>query len=1281
MAEREFTQDEQDKWNSQVMTESVKTDANKSIFQPTSLEVIKRQQDAIFKKEVDIWNNVSAASFTDKLGAMYDIGKLNNDFYRLGRYTEKPEFELDRGWIDFVSLPQNSEELARQFDVPSNMFIEDIGKTSSYKEFEFLVNRKKEDFAILEDIQNTTQSNFLLGTGAVVGAVAGFDLALLAIPYIGELNLARKVGKALSTVEDVVAMEALIKKREKVTMAAGVTVGGLAIPLAREVIDEDYKVEDFALDFFLNVGGGLLLKEWKFSKYNNKMLSVRENLKAKELLDLELQANIGKSSEWFPSGAADEWLPYGATSVWSPYGATSEMNYIHQLSLPYNKKEGLLPAPKTSSSVIHMGTTKTSIEPIIVGTKGVGLNNSPIELGSISKMTKQLDIVKKELSAAQRIVDEGKAGKELIAKTNSDITKLSDDVKVLEASLVKLKKTKDIAKKFEVINDVAKRFPNAFAKDLIPELTPIVEQAFKHLEDLDVDGGLKTAVDKVVKKHGGERIVVKTDESGVKVGVITKNNKFKEIVGNNKLLGASAATMIGASAATADDGSVVQEIGGYALGAFLLWFGGSKLLKAAFNDGVVNSARNSMNSIVKAVASRELATSPSGEYVGRLYAAYNSALVALGFTFKTLYYKSNIQGKELAKKLFFDFEGTGSKLPAETLKHLKVEEHAKAFYESYNNAFSSYLESKKLARTSKVDLLINRAHHKKEFNELITFAAENPKATVAKEVRDVANVLRKILDDIETRAISEQVAGFAKGKHIKDYIPRMTKNADVFQLISMSDGLWDESGTAYLALKNNFKRMYESAHPGKDGTVPAEEFMNGILQGQTTGVLSFGDLLGDTINFSKARIPLDLSMWKDFDIVIAGEKKTFSLSTLYERDAEVIMNHYSNAMEGHIAMAQHGIKNYTDAIAIGATQPEVAHIFEKSINQLIGKSNYDTSTNLSQVVTGVSNLAPIKLMPLSAIMQIYEAGTIFIRSTKKFSTFMTGIRETINVLRKRGTNDPMVSFLMELNGFGSSIVTNKLHARLVDDAVNNAESYGTGLASEFAQKSKIAKDVAMIAYGVAPLTDIGHRVATKLNMYKVLDIAHGKTTISPILSKIYGLDTNTLALIKSIPMSPNGKWTKNIEDYINANPKVKEAVQRTSFLMTNANMIIPTIGGTPNMFRESALGHAMGTLMSFAANSAATYGVRHVKGISQGDIGTMLDVGIWFGAMVLAQALKDEIKGKERDEQEIIMAALLQMPMTAPVGVVTSMFDPAISSVPEQALLTANHLAEMFKDD
>lgn len=294
---------------------------------------------------------------------------------------------------------------------------------------------------------------------------------------------------------------------------------------------------------------------------------------------------------------------------------------------------------------------------------------------------------------------------------------------------------------------------------------------------------------------------------------------------------------------------------------------------------------------------------------------------------------------------------------------------------------------------------------------------------------------------------------------------------------------------------------------------------------------------------------------------------------------------------------------------------------------------------------------------------------------------MTGIRETISVLRKRGTSDPMVSFLMELNGFGSSIVTNKLHTRLIDDAVNNAESYGTGLASEFAQKSKIAKDVAMIAYGVAPLTDIGHRVATKLNMYKVLDIAHGKTTISPILSKIYGLDTNTLALIKSIPMSPNGKWTKNIEDYINANPKVKEAVQRTSFLMTNANMIMPTIGGTPNMFRESALGHAMGTLMSFAANSAATYGVRHVKGISQGDIGTMLDVGIWFGAMVLAQALKDEIKGKERDEQEIIMAALLQMPMTAPAGVVTSMFDPAAASVPEQALLTANHLAEMFKDD
>ena len=1274
--EKEIARDE---WNKKVYADSQQSIAKSYEFSPVDFSTNKKVEDTLFKREVAILNSAGDADALDKIGAGWKSFKMNNDFFTFKDYMEKPDDKEDKDWIEYVSKKENAESLASSFEVPSVMLLSEIPETKNYQEFEYIVNKKKRDLTLHQEIQATTSSSFIVGTGAVLGAVAGMDMALMAVPFVGSARLGYKIEKALQASKNVDDIRRVLEKREKVAMVAGLGLSA-AIPVIRNEIDDDYSKTDGFVDFFLNVSGGYLFKEWKFAKHETKLSEIEEYFKAREMAEAVIEANVGKSSEWFPTGASEAFVKYGDTSVWTPYGATSDVVLREQrLLLEYSPKLGL-PAPKAKDDVIAMGTTRTGKEPIIVGTKGVGTNKSPIELGAMARIEKQIDIMKKELAVASKLLSDTKIGKEKLAKIGDDAARLTDDLKFLETRLVSIKKTKNLEAKFKKIDEASKRFPNAFARDLIPELTPIVEDAFKHIEDLDIDGAFKKQVEGVVKRYGGERIVVKVDADGAKVGVITKNNKFKEIIGNNKLLSAAAVTTLGATAAQADDGSFVQDLPMYALGGFLAIFFGAKVFKAIHNVGIMNAAKNAYDGMASVVVDKNLAVSPTGRYIGKAYAAYNSALIAMGFTFRATYYKSNDAGKTLAKKLFWDPENTTEEV-AEFTKEVNLTRNTKIFYDEYRDAFKEYKKTN-FKQSSKISTLVNHTHIKKEFNEAITFARENPTAKVDPAVRRMATTFGKLLDDVNERAIALKVAGFKRGKTVADYVPRMTKSTDVFQMITMSDGSWNPAGKAYLALKDNFKRMYEATHPtAVDADLKAEAFMDGILQSKSSTMVSFGDLLGDTVAYAKARIPLDLTLFKNFDITINGEKKTFELSTLFERDAEVIFNHYSNAMEGHIALAKVGITNYTDALAIGATQSDngVSKIFENSINTLLGKTNYDVSTTLSQSMNSVSNLTPLTGMQLSSVLQIYEAGMIAIRSAKNFKTFMTGITETVNVLKNRGSNDPEVRTLMTLTHMGSSIMTNKLHARLVDDAVSHAETYGKGAMADFEAGTRMAKDVSMIAYLLAPITDIGHRVALKTNMRTLVKVAFGKKELSKILTETYGITDDALARIRALPFNKKGEWTDAVDVALLADPKTADDLGRIVFNMTNSQMLMPTLGGTPNMFRESALGKGLSTLLSFASNSASNYGIRHVKGISTGDVGTMIDIVMWFGAMMIAESLRDAIKGRERTEQELMMAALMQMPITGMVGTISGMSSPAAEMVPEKAAQTVDTIFEVLK--
>ena len=572
--------------------------------------------------------------------------------------------------------------------------------------------------------------------------------------------------------------------------------------------------------------------------------------------------------------------------------------------------------------------------------------------------------------------------------------------------------------------------------------------------------------------------------------------------------------------------------------------------------------------------------------------------------------------------------------------------------------------------------IISNAKIKNSFNKLISDAVENPDGLYHPAVKQMGKVVSAIFKDINARAVASGTKGFTAKNIVENYLTQVTKHDTILKIVVGSDGKWERGGIAYEAIRKQFKNMYEGYHSTKKGYVEADldtisyEIMDDIAKANNSNVRgNVADQIGDSVSMAKHRREFDKTLFKDFTIKVNGEPFEVKLDTIFERDIETLFNGYSNAMEGHIALAKKGFLSYTEALNMaGKEVSDVKRIATIGINQIIGRSNYDTSTTLANVMRGLGALTPAVVMPLSSLMQIKEGGSTVIRASKNWEHFKLATSELKNVLKGRGSDDAYVNFMMEMDARGQTILANKMHTRLFDDSAIVSEGTAEGAAATFAAKSAKARDFAMIAYGIAPISDIGQRMNGILNMDLLTKVAHGTKRLSITEMESYGLTPDILAKVKAnLFLNKKGHLSDSSMKALQNDEKLYEEISGVVFNMGQTQMLSPMIGASPAMFHESALGAALGNLSSFAFNAYSTYGTPMVKGMSRGEPSAYLDLALWFGAMYAVQEMKDGLKGKERTEQEKVMAALMQMPMSAPASLVGAFTDPIIFSSPDMA--------------
>lgn len=1205
------------KWNASVERENFDRQQQTNTFWSDAL----KDSDQKYRANIADFQtqaNVQKASVTEKLKAFYEAGKETNDFFAIGKTLRKQDFSPDADWQNYVQDKEAVNTILDGFGVPRS-YASIASQTVSQEDFvdfakSYQLDQEKKQF-INERLGDTGKT-----AAAITGSLAGLDtVAGIVLPWMA-INKGRRIMQGIQTVEDAQRAARAISSTKTVATYAGLGYSVTA-PIIKSQVHEDYTFTDGVVDALLfGSVDTYFITARTLAKQHSEINAFREVLKQREMIGSSIDgANIAQKFKW-------QQQPFG------------------------------------------VGSTK--IDEAI----------DPIKMGE-SKIVSRMDELAKQSDSLTKRIANPQVGKALRAETTAQLAKVQDELTALKTASVEIKKTKNIAKKQKKIDAAKLKFPSIFTDEIVQEAKDILPDVQKALDDIEAHPDAKDieeAVNLAAKEAGGKRFVMKKDANGnMALGVKGKDGKFKPITTKQKVAAGVVLSMLASSSAMADDGegNVASELSSFALGAFALYFLGGQFGKRMLeHKGVFKALGGIGSDFTKSMANKAVAKTPEGEYVGKVYGMYNQTLQAIGTLFKDTYYRADIAGKQMIKDLLWDAENT-SVVTVDRIKNQRHEANMVKFYSVYNDAWKTFFAERRKNANGFVDGWLQINAIKREFNEAITAVLEKPETLAHPSVKKVAPIVREIYDDIGKRANEAQVQGFKTSKEageggmlLNNYVTRVLKSSDIYRLAGKM-GMWEPKNPVYDALEQNLRKMYSNAHPSasaEDVAVFAEEYLMHIKNSVNTNIRgTIGDLLGDQTARSKFRIDLDTSAWEDFAIMVDGKEVNIGLDNLFERGIESLIMGYSNAMEGHIALAvkRPDWQSYTVAMdqAGQMSDPIVRRNMTIALNLIIGRQNFDSSSQFAQFMRASGNIASGVFMPLSSIMQIKEAGSTLLRSAKNFETFKDSVKEFKNVLKGRGSDDAVTNFIMDMDAKGQHMMTHKLHSRMYDDFANVNEDYAEGLVGTYLKSSQRFRDGAMIAYGVAPLTDWGQRVNGMLNMNVLAQVAHGKKVLSRTDMEAFGFTPERLALAcKYLKLNEQGNLTNSSVLTLEKNSKDYDEISNMIYNMGQTQMLSPALGTTPAFLLESNMGQAVGTLMSFAMNAHAIYGTNLVKGMARGEPASYIDTLTWFGAMYAAQMLKDEIKGIERDEREVVMNAMVNMPFMAPSAVIGMVTDPVL---------------------
>jgi len=904
-------------------------------------------------------------------------------------------------------------------------------------------------------------------------------------------------------------------------------------------------------------------------------------------------------------------------------------------------------------SSIEKQELKSTITANLNRAQSIGYRNFLKIQKSIEKQiakTKQID---------NNLLKQAKALK--ITQTHfDDIAELSKDIEMNIA---------DVKKSLEIITKTEQG-----KKDVATDMLNLYRGMYKQ-------GYLsKSAIDQIeysFKK--GEGKTLKHPKIELKTIVNKKGEVSHAIKVNGKIKKLSAAAILGATGLSANDftSDPMSNAGsmlGFVLAAGFLGGLGLQIYKSG---AMRSSAQHAMKLFRKGEAldnTKNLRT--------KISEIADKSRTPLTETIRPMLNNTKGAIHELVKKFYYNPLDTASETIEMTKRYLN-NSFTEGLEREYRPFFNDWLKSQNLSKIQNVASMFTdislRAKYNKQVWEYMTQKLHASDPSVVSAAKKVSEYYKHVYKEMVAAGVKDADKIFKVTDDFM-YVPRTHKG------LVFANKIVGISEASRQALIHNFAKMLTQT-PESRRLIVAEQYISNMIKGGIKEAKTFSknsrealkkelaakglseeeiDEIVSTISGSygrtKARLHMDYSKFGRLDANINGETVPITVDDLFETDMTSISNSYFNQTSGHIALANHDFKSIDDVLSLVEEESKKGHIPPNYQNTIIndlkatvGVPSVDYSNTMNIVMKNIGNMAIGKMMVYSTL-SLPSEGLVYIQNVLSRAGLFKGMKDLADNVRKFG-DDSFISSDIPFGKDGLGLGQSRYGAaygqfRTFDEFSN--QNSGLGRLTKF---SEVWRDFTL---HTLPFTRTSDFIA-KANLQDIMDRLYVHLDGTKPL-KDYEL--SAFPITQKMEKYLKENLTLNKQGHVKAFDYTKAPyATKNEFKSLINNMMIKrmnmTTAGTSSAFsRHSAVGVAMSAMLKFPMSAYSNIGGFLGRGALQGDSFAMIQTALWFQAGIVQTALRNEIKGKDYTEEDLLVGGILNMPqyglISTPVGLMDS---------------------------
>jgi len=631
----------------------------------------------------------------------------------------------------------------------------------------------------------------------------------------------------------------------------------------------------------------------------------------------------------------------------------------------------------------------------------------------------------------------------------------------------------------------------------------------------------------------------------------------------------------------------------------------------------------------------------------------------------------------------------------ERIKNQQYHAHWNTLQKLVKESYIQWLKDTGTGRIEGALSLFTSQSKRYEYDKMVTEHIEYGYHADVPSIVDGAKNVNRILDSMMAEMRGAGVKDVDKTTILKNYVPRNTRTGNISSVLANAT---PSSRTAFI--KEFSKMLTKSTNPENVAEVYIDAIANATNGAGKKGISSieeirkvaethgFGDDVvneiadalgvgGDKFGRLKNRIPMDKRQFKGVTIeyVDGTAPYTVALDDIFEQDIMNIMTDYLNKASGQVAFADMGYKSVDEAIEIVAgsgAKPKVITEVMNDIQALSGSSVIDYSSTINKVMRDVGNLVMGTKMITSTISLAPE---VLATAFKLNKSGWRGVFQNLNknLMAEYGDDSFMMKSLTEEKGLG--LGTHQYGAsygayKSIDE-VGNVSGGEVGL-DVFSKVSEVVRDFTLHTLPFVRTSDFLTKVNMQDSLQALYNHSRGTNVFKDYEKTSFAITPRVEELLKRLELNEKGhikyfdvsKWSRSdrIDLYTTIDAMLQKRIQQS------------TMGTTASYSRQTALGVVASVLIKFPMSAYSNIGSFLGRGMMAGDANAMIQTSLWFGGAAMGTMARNELYGRDYDENDIMMAALLSHPFAGAYGTAIGLMNPA----PTKALADAQEAVNIY---